>query len=590
MMASQGQAAPVTSHGMCLHGEPRYPAGFRHFDYANPQAPKGGQVRLGALGGFDSLNPFINKGNPADGIGQIYDTLTVQSQDEAFCQYGLLASQITRDPDDPSWVTFQLRPEARFHDGKPVTATDVVFTFDLIRRDGDPSYKAYYREIAKVVALDPHRVRFEFKARDNRELPHIVGQLPILPKHYWQQHTFNQTSLAIPLGSGPYRIVQVDPGRSISYERVKNYWGRDLPTQRGLYNFDRLSYRYYRDITIALEAFKAGEYDFREESMAKLWANGYDFPAVADGRVKKEAIVHERPTGMQAFVMNLRRPQFQDLRVRQALNLAFDFEWSNRALFNGAYTRTASYFSNSELAATGLPSPAELQLLEPWRKQLPAAVFTEPFRLPVSDGKGINRPNLLQARELLMQAGWQIRNGRLENAKGEPFRIEILLVQPEFERIVHPFRRNLAKLGIDLRIRIMADIPQYIERLRAFDFDMVVHSWGQSLSPGNEQLDFWTSPAADTKGSRNFIGIKSPVVDDLVSKLIAAHTREDLVTRSRALDRVLLSGWYVIPQWHIRTFRVAYWNKFERPARSPRYALGFETWWLRPSPSVRPES
>jgi microcin C transport system substrate-binding protein len=580
------QAAIEISHAISLHGQPKYPASFKAFAYVNPVAPKGGDIRLYGLGTFDSLNPFINKGVPADDISRIYDSLTTPSLDEPFTRYGLLAQKIERDTADASWITYHLNPAARFSDGKPVTADDVVFTFDTIRKDGDPSYKAYFADIANVTALDTQRVKFSFKSANNRELPLIIGELPILPKHYWAKHSFNATSLDIPVGSGAYLISKVDPGRSVVFTRNVDYWGKDLPVNRGRDNFNSVTYVYYRDTTVAFEGFKAGQYDFRAENRAKTWATEYSFPAVKQGLVKRLEQAHQNSSGMQAFAFNLRKPAFQDIRVREALGYAFDFEWSNRTLFNMAYTRTNSFFSNSELAAKGSPSKEELVLLSPWRKQLPAAVFSSLWQPPRTDGSGNARHNLLKAQQLLASAGWTMRNGKLVNKQGQPFTFEILLAQPEFERIVQPFRQNLARLGVDMKIR-MVDVSQYVERMRRFDYDMTVATFPQSQSPGNEQQDFWSSKAADVQGSRNVVGIKNPAVDALIQKLIAAPSRAELITASKALDRVLLSNHYVIPQFHVNKYRLAYWDIFDKPSVTPLYGLGFDNWWVNPQKQTR---
>lgn len=579
-------AAPVTSHGIALHGAPKYPAGFKAFAYVNPDAPKGGEVRLEALGTFNSLNPFINKGVPADGIYSIYDTLTFKSDDEPFSEYGLLAEKIERDPADKSWIIFHLHPAARFSDGKPVTADDVVFSFDIIRKEGDPQYRAYYADVKKVEALDGRRVKFSFADANNPELQMIVGQLQILPKHFWEKRNFNSTSLEIPVGSGAYVVDRVDNGRSISYRRNPSYWGAQLAVNRGRHNFDRLTYVYYRDKTVSLEGFKAGQFDFREENKARTWAVDYNFPAVKSGLVKKVQLANENPAGMQGFVYNLRRPLFQDVRVREALGYAYDFEWANRTLFYGAYTRTDSYFANSELAARGAPGKEELAILEPFRKQLPASVFGPAAMPPKTDGSGNIRAQLMKAQQLLAAAGWQIRNGKLTDRNGRVFTVELLNVQPEMERVIMPFRQNLARLGIDLKIRTV-DVPQYIERQRNFDFDMLINRVPQSLSPGNEQRNFWGSAYADQPGSRNLMGLKHPVVDALVDQIIAAPSREQLVWRTRALDRVLRAGHYVIPQYHIGSDRLAYWDFFDRPKLKPKYSTGFDTWWINPQRQAR---
>jgi len=574
-------AAPAASgvHALAMHGSPKYGPSFTHFEYANPDAPKGGEVRRHAIGTFDTLNGLSLKGVAAAGLGGIYDTLLSNADDEAFTEYGLLAETIDV-PDDRSWVAFTLRKDARWHDGKPVTPEDVIFTLDILKAKGHPSFRAYYASVEKATKEGDRKVRFHFTGGPNRELPLIVGQMPVLPKHYWEKREFDKTTLTPPLGSGPYRIQTVDAGRSISYARVQDYWGKDLPVNRGQHNFDAIRYDYYRDTTVALEAFKAGEYDFRPESSSKDWATGYDVPAVKEGLIAKEEIRNELPTGMQGFAYNLRRPLFQDRRVRQALAYAFDFEWSNQNLFYGQYTRTRSYFSNSELASRGLPSPGELKVLEPLRGRIPEEVFTREYEPPSTDGSGQIRQNLGEAMKLLNEAGWVFKDKKLvKQTTGEPFAFEILLDSPAWERISLPFAKNLERLGIEAKVRTV-DAAQYQKRVEAFDFDMTVDVFGQSLSPGNEQRDLWGSMAAGESGSRNTIGIKDPAVDALVDLVISAPDRESLIERTRALDRVLLWGHYVIPHWHIRSFRVAYWNKFSRPAVSPKYALGFDDWWV----------
>jgi len=575
------QAGPAT-HAIALHGAPKYGPDFTHFDYTDPGALKGGAVHLADIGTFDSLNPFILKGVAASGIMGLFDTLTYHADDEAFSEYGLLAERIEVAP-DRSWVSFTLRPEARFHDGSPVTVDDVIFTLRTLKTRGHPFYRAYYANVEKAEPAGERTVKFRFSGGENRELPLIVGQMPILSKAYYQDHDFEKTTLEAPMGSGPYRVVSVDPGRSITYRLDPDYWGRELPVNVGRNNFGTIRHDYYRDATVALEAFKAGEYDFRTENVSKAWATGYDSPALRQGLIKKEEIPNEQPTGMQGFVYNTRRPLFSDPRVREALAYAFDFEWTNKNLFYGAYTRTRSYFSNSELASRGLPSAAELQILAPYRKRVPERVFTTAYEPPSTDGSGNIRTNLRQAMRLLKAAGWEIRGGRLtQKGSGAPFEFELLLVSPSFERVALPFKRNLKRLGIDMKVRTV-DSAQYEKRVEDFDFDMIVGVWGQSLSPGNEQRDYWSSAKADVPGSRNLAGIRDPVVDALVDQLIAASDRESLIQHTRALDRVLLWGFYVIPHWHIRHYRVAYWDQFDRPAVHPRYALGFDTWWVDPA-------
>lgn len=568
------------AHALAMHGEPKYGPDFKHFDYVNPDAPKGGQLRLGMPNStsFESFNPFIVRGTAAAGSDGIYESLTVASTDEAFTQYGLLAQYI-ETPDDRSWVSFTLNPAARWWDSTPITPDDVVFSFNILKTKGAPQYRFYYRSVAKVEKIDDNEVRFTFVPGDNRELPLIVGQMSVLCKAYWESRDFEKPSLDLPMGSGPYRIASFEPGRNVVTKRVEDYWGRDLPVNVGTNNWDSVRYDYYKDEGVALEAFKSGAFDFRSERSAKLWATAYNVPQVAKGWIVKEQIPNEVPTGMQCFAYNIRRPIFQDRRVRQALGYAFDFEWSNKALFFGQYTRTASYFSNTELASSGLPQGEELKILEKYRGKVPDEVFTSTYEPPKTDGTGNVRDNLLKARALLQASGWVIKDKKLvKQDTGEPFRFEFLLYDPQFERIVLPFLRNLKRLGIDATLRTV-DSAQYENRVKSFDFDMIIDGFGQSLSPGNEQTYYWGSAAADEPGSENHIGIKDPVIDELVDLVISAPDRESLIQRTRALDRALLWGFYVIPSWHLRSYRVAYWNKFSRPAISPKYALGLDTWW-----------
>ncbi|MBI2206027.1 MAG: ABC transporter substrate-binding protein [Candidatus Rokubacteria bacterium] len=568
----------TTAHGVSMYGDLKYAAGFRHFAYANPQAPKGGDVKLAAIGTYDNLNPFILKGVAAAGLGETFDTLMLGSADEPFSEYGLIAETIEM-PADRSWVAFTLRPEAKFHDGSPITVDDVIWTFETLKTKGHPFYRSYYRHVVKAEKTGGRKVRFTFDQGENRELPLIVGQMSVMSKAHWSKREFEKTTLEPVLGSGAYKVESVEAGRSIVFRRVKDYWAAKLPVNAGRDNFDAIRFDYYRDTNVALEAFKAGQYDFRQENVAKNWATAYTGPAVAQGLVKREEIKHEVPTGMQAYVFNERRPMFQDRRVREALLHAFDFEWTNKQLFFGAYTRTKSYFSNSELAARGLPAGDELQLLEPFRGKVPDEVFAKEYDPPKSDGSGNIREQLRRALELLGQAGWTVKGQKLVNARGEPMQFEVLLSDPTWERISLPFAKTLERLGIQARVRTV-DSAQYQNRMDSFDFDMTVAVWGQSLSPGNEQRDFWHSASAGTNGSRNFAGIKDPVVDRLIDLVIAAPDRPSLVARTRALDRVLLWGHHTIPHWHIQSYRVAYWDKFSRPATSAKYSLSFDTWWI----------
>ena len=569
------------SHAIAMHGEPKYDQNFISVEYVSNNAEKGGSIVRSAIGTYDTFNPFTLKGTSAAGIGLLYESLTVGSSDEAFTEYGLLAKSIEW-PDDRSWVTFTLRDEAKWHDGKKITSDDVVWTFNTLMEKGHPFYKYYYGDVSEVIKITENKVKFEFSTNTNKELVLIVGQLPVLPKHYWENKNFEETTLDVPIGSGPYKIKSFDAGRSITYELDMDYWGFEnniVPIKVGKDNMGSIRYDYYKDRGVEREAFKSGEIDFFSENTSKEWATGYDIDAVTEGLIKKELIPHENPQGMQAFAFNTRKDIFADKRVRKALSFAFDFEWTNKNLFYGAYKRTDSFFENSELASSGLPSQAELAYLNPYIDQLPKEIFNEEYSNPKTDGSGFIRNELQEATKLLQEAGWKLRDGKLENSNGEPFEFEILLVSPAFERIVLPFIDNLEKLGINASLRTI-DSSQYQKRIESFDFDMVVFTFSQSLSPGNEQRNFWSSGAADTNGSRNIIGIKNNVIDLLIENLINAKDREDLITISRALDRVLLWNYYVIPQWHISAYRVLYWDMFDQPKQKPKYSLGFDTWWV----------
>ncbi len=569
------------SHAIAMHGEPKYDQNFLSVEYVSNNAEKGGNIVRSAIGTYDTFNPFTLKGTSAAGIGLLYESLTVGSSDEAFTEYGLLAKSIEW-PDDRSWVTFTLRDEAKWHDGKKITSDDVVWTFNTLMEKGHPFYKYYYGDVSEVIKITENKVKFVFATNTNKELVLIVGQLPVLPKHYWENKNFEETTLDVPIGSGPYKVKSFDAGRSITYELDMNYWGfknNIVPIKVGKDNIGNIRYDYYKDRGVEREAFKSGEIDFFSENTSKEWATGYDIDAVTEGLIKKELIPHENPQGMQAFAFNTRKNIFADKRVRKALSFAFDFEWTNKNLFYDAYKRTDSFFENSELASSGLPSQAELAYLNPYIDQLPKEIFNEEYSNPKTDGSGFIRNELQEATKLLQEAGWKLRDGRLENSNGEPFEFEILLVSPAFERIVLPFIDNLEKLGINASLRTI-DSSQYQKRIESFDFDMVVFTFSQSLSPGNEQRNFWSSGAADTNGSRNIIGIKNKVVDLLIENLINAKDREDLITITRALDRILLWNYYVIPQWHISAYRVLYWDMFDQPKQKPKYSLGFDTWWV----------
>ena len=574
--AECGGGEVTSAHAIAMHGEPKYAEGFPHFDYVNPAAPKGGSLRQGALGTFDSFNAWIPKGN-AVSTGSI-ESLLVGNEDEPLSLYGLIAERLEW-PSDRSWVMFTLRDIARWHDGVPITADDVVWSFETLTTKGSPQYRFVYRGVKGVEKLDARRVKFSFSDASNRELPLLVGQMPILPKHYWESRDFDKTTLEPPLGSGPYRVKRFEPGRFVELERVADYWGRELPVNVGHNNIDLQRTDYFRDDTAIRLALKSGDLDLRLENQAKAWALDYDVPAVEKGWLKKERVEHRLPTGMQAFVLNSRREVFKNPKVREALAYAFDYEWTNRNLFFDEYTRTRSYFSNSDLASRELPQGLELEILERYRGRVPPRVFTEEYRPPSTDGSGWPRDNLRSAFALLAEAGWEVvDNALVHTDSGRPFRFQFLLVSPDFERVVLPMIRNLKRLGIDASARVV-DSSQYINRLRSFDFDAFVFVWGQSETPGNEQRVFWSSAAADQPDSRNFAGIRDPVVDELIEGMIAACTREELVAWTRALDRVLLWGFYVIPNWYLRSDRVLYWDKYARPAVPVKSGVNTSLWW-----------
>jgi len=576
--AAAQQVTP--SHGIAMHGDLKYGPNFKHYDYVNPNAPKGGDIRLAAIGGYDSFNPFIIKGRPASGIGLLYDSLLTSSADEAFSRYGHIAESV-EVAEDRSWVIFTLDADARWHDGKSISVDDVIWSFNTLKTQGRPIYRFYYSNVSTAEEVGPRKVKFTFTGGENRELPLIISELTILPKHYWEGRDFSKTTLEPPLGSGAYRIASFEPNRSITYERVPDYWAEDRSTMVGKNNFGEIRYDYYRDGTVAQEAFKAGEFDYRSENGSKAWATAYEIPAVKTGLIKKEELPHNRVAGMQGFVFNTRNSLFKDSNVRRAIANAFDFEWSNEVLFYGQYTRTRSFFDNSELAATGLPKGKERELLENYRGRIPDEVFMESYVPPKTDGSGNIRENLQDALRLFKTAGWNVdtTNRKLTHTSGQIMSFEILLVSPLFERIILPFKQNLERLGIDVTVRII-DTAQYQERLNSYDFEMVVSSWGQSLSPGNEQRALWGSSAANRNGTRNLAGLQDPVIDELIEILISAPDRAALVTATRALDRVLQWQHIVVPNWHIPYDRLVYWNKFGRPAVTPDSGAQFFSWWI----------
>ena len=574
--------------GLSLFGELKYPEGFQHFDYVNAAAPQGGVVRQIAFGTFDNFNQVVSgvKGSLAMGTELFTETLMTPALDEVSTEYGLLAEAVSH-PDDHSSVTYRLRANARWHDGKPVTADDVIFSFNTFKTNS-PQLGAYYSHVVKAEKTGEREITFTFDGPGNRELPQIVGQLPVLPKHWWEgtdtsgkKRDVTQTTLELPLGSGPYRLKEFVPGHTIVYEKVADYWGKDVNVTIGTRNFQQLRFEYFRDSTVALEAFKGDQADWRTENSAKNWATAYDFPAVRDKRVVLEEFPVRNFGLMQAFAFNIRRDKFKDPRVRRAFNFAFDFEEMNKQIFFGQYKRISSYFEGTELASSGLPEGKELEILEAVRDKVPADLFSKPYSNPVGGNQQANRNNLRDALALLRDAGYEIRNTKLVNAKtGEPFSVECLAEDPATERYVLFYKPSLERVGMTVNVRVV-DAAQYENRLRQWDFDIIVASWGQSLSPGNEQRGFWSSAAADQPGSRNLIGIKNPAVDALIERLIFAKDRDELVAATKALDRVLLWNFYVVPQWTYGKVRAARWDRFGRPDNMPKYGLSaFPTiWW-----------
>jgi len=600
-------------HALSLVGEPNYGPDFKHFDWVNPDAPKGGTVRGFVQGSFDSLNPYTVQGDPAGGLGLTFDSLMATSLDEPSAEYALVAEWVSY-PDDYSSVTFGLRPEARFHDGKPVTPEDVVYSLEALKK-AHPRYAFYYKNVVKAEKTGEREVTFTFDVKGNRELPQIVGQLMVLPKHYWQgqrsdgqPRDITKSTLEAPLGSGPYRVKDVDPGRSITFERVADYWAKDLPVAKGQWNFDEIKLNYFRDRTPGFEEFKSGKLDYWRENVAGQWATGYNFPAIKKGWVNKEAIPVKRVAPMQGFVFNLRRKQFQDSRVRKAFALAFNFEDANKMMFYDLYVRVGSFFDNSELAAKGLPEGRELEILEQLRDQVPAEVFTAEWKNPVNATPQDFRNNMREASRLLSEAGWKLQHetvddkecgffcglmrtvglssARKENVRrndqGEVLAAEFLLDSPSFEKIVLPYIQHLQKLGIKASVR-MVDSAQYKRREESHDYDIIIDNFAQSESPGNEQRDFWGSAAADRDGTRNTAGIKNPAIDKLIDKVVFAKNREELVAATRALDRVLLCNHYVVPHWHYPYERIVTWDIFGRPETLPSQTAGLmQIWWMDP--------
>ncbi len=581
-------ATPATAEpgaAIAMLGTPKYAADFTHFDYVNPNAPKGGSLRLHAIGSFDSLNPYIIKGKPAAGLhhgfGIYFETLAKRSRDEPFSLYGLLAETI-ETPADRAWVEFTLRAQARFSDGSPVTADDVIFSWETLKTHGSPNARATWARVVEAEAKGPHRVRFTFVDNRDRELPMLIaGFMPILSKAWWQDRTFNATTLEPPLASGPYTIQSVDPGRGLSFRRNPNYWGADLAVNRGQYNFDDIRFDYFRDSAVALEAFKAGDYDIRFEGDAARWATQYDIPAAATGAVELDVLETGLPSGLSALAFNLRRQKFADARVREALTLAFDFEWLNKTLLHRGYARTRSMFSGSDMAPDGPPQGDELALLEPWRDKIPDSVFGPAYAPPTTDGSGRPRANLKRAAELLSAAGWRIENNARVNAAGQTLRLEITIRRPSNERIALAYSRNLKRLGIATSVRLV-ESAQFQGLIDSYDFDMVFGFWGVTLSPGNEQQNYWSSQTADQPGGRNWAGVADPAVDAMIAALGEARDRPELVAAARALDRLLMWNHYVMPLYHDTGQRLAYWTRIGRPQTVPVYGLRLETLWAQP--------
>lgn len=583
--ATLSSALSTQTYALSIYGNPKYPKNFTHFDYVNPNAPKGGTLKGFALGTFDSLNPFSQKGNPAAELSTlVYNTLTIQSLDEPFSEYALVAESMTQGRD---FIIFHLNKKARFSDGTPIKAKDVVFSFETLLQKGKIDFKRYYADVKSVKALNDLEVIFYFKTDSNKELPLILGQIPILPSHIYLKdgkNTFGENPLQIPVGSGAYRVKKFDLGRSITYERNPNYWAKDHPTQKGMHNFDEVIVEYYKDSAVAQTAFMAGEYDYRVESSAKVWANDYESKAKREGKIILQSFRHQLPSTLQGFFFNTRKPIFADKRVREAIFYAFDFEWSNKNLFYNQYERTTHIFHNSPFASSALPQGKELEILLPYKNKLDSRIFTQPYIVPITNGekrRGENlRENLKYARDLLESAGFYIKNGVLHTPTHQPFSFEILISYEAFERICLPFAKNLKKLGIETKIRKVDD-SQYINRVRNFEYDMVVELLGQSLFPGNEQNYYWNSQVANTKGSKNFAGVQDPVIDELITKLLNATSQEERIAIGKALDRVLLWGFYVLPHFNLPAFRIAYWHTIAMPSQIPPYGIDPYLWWSK---------
>ena len=572
------------NHGISVFGDLKYPSNFTHFDYTNANAPKGGSIKYGVEGSFNSLNPFILKGISASGIGMLFDSLMEDSSDEISAKYGLIAQWVNLSKDKKS-ITFKLRKIARFQDGSKITADDVIFSFNKISKEGHPSYQMVYQDVVKAIKINDYEVKFIFKNANNKELPITIAGLPIISKKYYENHEFNKSTLDIPLGSGSYKVKKIEAGRSIIYERDKNYWAKDLPVNKGRDNFDEISYDYYRDNNILLEAFKAGDFDFKQENISRNWATAYNIDKVKNGEIIKKETIHSLPTGMQAFVFNLRKEKFQNRKLREALNYAFDFEWVQKNIFYSSYKRTNSYFANTNFASSALPQGLELLILNKLKKDfpndIPDDVFNKIYQNPKSDASGYDRKNLLKAKKILESAGYFIKNNKLIDPKtNKQLEIEFLINSKAFAIVIAPMKKNLTKLGIKSKIRLVEG-NQYMIRTNEFDYDIIVNVFSQGIIPGNEQYSYWHSSLKNVDGSNNSAGADNKAVDYLLEKILNSKDKKQLETYTKVLDRILLWNYFTIPQWYSNSYRILYKNKFAMPNKTPLYSIGVDSWWAK---------
>ena len=566
-------------HGISIFNDLKYHKNFQHFDYINPHAIKGGKIKYGVEGTFNNLNPFILKGIPVDGINMTFDSLMESSADEISSKYGLIAQSV-KLADNKKSITFKLRKIAKFHDGSKINANDVIFSFNTLKEKGHPSYNIIYRNIIEAQKINDYEVKFIFNNIKNQKLPLAIASLPIFSKKYYNNHQFNKTTFKPPLGSGPYKILKVDAGKSITFQRVKNYWAKDLPVNIGRYNFDEITYDYYRDNNVLVEAFKSGAYDFRQENIARNWANSYNIDKVKNGQIIKKEIKHKLPSSMQAFVFNLRKEKFQDRNLREAIALAFDFEWVKEKIFYGSYLRTNSFFSNSEFASYGLPDEEELKILNKFKNDIPSQIFNTPFILPKTNGTGFNRKNLLKAKKILKNSKYCIKNQKLINSENQkPIEFEFLIDSKSFQMVIAPMVKNLAILGIKAKIRLV-DKNQYQNRLKNYDYDIIINVFGNGMIPGDEQFSYWHSSQKDIVGGYNMAGVDNKAIDYLVTKISNNKNKKELKILTKSLDRILLWNFYVIPQWHSQNHRILYQNKFSIPEKIPDYSLALDSWWI----------